>query len=84
MTIRVLVVEDDEGDAFLMQELLTELRDQAGEESAARFEPVWADSMTGALDVIRSSRCDVAILDLEVGGARGTEALSALDRKSVV
>lgn len=77
MLIRVLVVEDDEGDAFLIQELLTELREQAEIFGLARFEPTGVTTLPDALRELRSGQHDVVILDLEVGGARGTEALSA-------
>ncbi len=76
MHIRVLVVEDDEGDAFLMQALLTELREPDAE--GASFHPVWVSSLPMALESLRAKVCDVAIVDLEVSGSRGTDALHAV------
>lgn len=78
MLIRVLVVEDDEGDAFLIHELLTELREQAGIFGLARFVPTTASTLPHALEELRSGQPDVAIVDMEIGGARGTEALAAV------
>jgi len=78
MLIRVLVVEDDEGDAFLIRELLTGLRDQSLVDTATRFDPTVVATVPAALEALRSRRHDVVILDLEAGGARGTEALAAL------
>jgi two-component system cell cycle response regulator len=77
MLIRVLVVEDDEGDSFLIQELLTELREQAEIFGLARFQPVAVATLPEALLELRSGQYEVAILDLEIGGASGTEALAA-------
>jgi two-component system cell cycle response regulator len=78
MSIRVLVVEDDEGDAFLIQELLTELRAPGEANDATSFEPVAVGGVREALDALRPGGWDAAIVDLEVGGARGTEALAAV------
>jgi diguanylate cyclase (GGDEF)-like protein len=76
MHIRVLVVEGDEGDAFLMQSLLTELREQDSE--GATFHPIWASTLPTALESLRAGLCDVAIVDLDVDSGRGVEALHAV------
>ena len=76
MDIRVLVVEEDEGDAFLMQSLLTELREP--DDGGATFLPTTVTSLDPALEILRARRCDVVILDLETGGLHGMEALHTL------
>jgi len=76
MEVRVLVAEDDEGDAYLMQSLLTELREPPA--GGATFSPSVSDSLPSALEALRGHTFDVVILDLDIGGARGTDALAAV------
>jgi two-component system cell cycle response regulator len=76
MNIRVLVVVEDEGDAFLIQALLTELRDSVDGE--ARFIPIHVTAVEPALSVLGAKGCDAVILDLETGDGRGMEALQAM------
>jgi two-component system, cell cycle response regulator len=78
MSIRVLVVEDDEGDAFLMESLLTELREISASSAAPRFEPTTASSLASAAEALRSGSYSAVILDLDIPGSRGTEGLAAL------
>lgn len=63
--IRTLLVEDDEGDAFLVSELL--------EETAAPVELVWVRSLREARSALADVQC--VLLDL---GLPDTEALSGL------
>jgi len=82
MVIRVLVVEDDEGNAFLMQALLTELREPIA--GGASFLPSLTPSLPAASEALHSRTFDVVILDLDIGGAHGTEALSAVMAESPI
>jgi serine phosphatase RsbU (regulator of sigma subunit) len=66
--LRVLLVEDDEGDAFLVGELL--------HEAAAPFDLVVATSMREALTKLRGVQC--VLLDLGLPDAEGIDGLRKL------
>ena len=63
---RVLVVEDNPGDLYL-------LRDSLSQAGAGRFELVHADRLSGALDLIAERSFDIALLDLSLPDSRGLD-----------
>ncbi|GGK96187.1 serine/threonine phosphatase [Mangrovihabitans endophyticus] len=63
--LRVLLVEDDEGDAFLVRELLSE--------AGAPFDLVVATSLSGARPLMRGVHC--VLLDLGLPDAEGIDGL---------
>ncbi|MGZ6697304.1 MAG: PP2C family protein-serine/threonine phosphatase, partial [Solirubrobacteraceae bacterium] len=68
--VRVLLVEDDHGDAFLVSELLRE--------EAAPVDVRRAQSLTEGLDLLRSEPFDCVLLDLGLPDATGLAALESL------
>jgi serine phosphatase RsbU (regulator of sigma subunit) len=68
--VRVLLVEDDHGDAFLVSELLRE--------EAAPVDVRRAQSLTEAIDLLRSELFDCVLLDLGLPDASGLAALERL------
>jgi len=66
--IRLLLVEDNAGDARLLSEMLREAR-------AASFDLIWFDSLGKALEHLRAAPVDVAIMDLSLPDAHGLEAI---------
>jgi serine phosphatase RsbU (regulator of sigma subunit) len=68
--VRVLLVEDDPGDAFLVEELLRE--------DAAPVDMRRAQSLTEGLDLLRSEPFDCVLLDLGLPDASGLAALERL------
>src|SRR5689334_22385356 len=66
--LRILLVEDDEGDAFLVRELLAE--------SEAPFELTIATSLSGARTKMRGIQC--VLLDLGLPDAEGIDGLRRL------
>jgi len=66
--IRVLLIEDDEEDAFLTRRLLTG-------EGACRFEVAWADSLSAGLSML-SEQTDAVLLDLSLPDAQGWETFT--------
>ena len=68
--VRVLLVEDDHGDAFLVSELLRE--------EAAPVDVHRAQSLTEGLDRLRSEPFDCVLLDLGLPDASGLAALESL------
>lgn len=63
--IKILLVDDDEEDAFITEELLNE--------APGDFELTWLTSYNAALDVINASRFDVCLIDYRIGGETGIE-----------
>src|SRR5919112_3983103 len=66
--LRILLVEDDEGDAFLVQELLSE--------AGAPFELVVATTLREARGLLRGVQC--VLLDLGLPDAEGIDGLRKL------
>jgi diguanylate cyclase (GGDEF)-like protein len=66
-TIRVLLVEDDEDDAWLVRDMLSE-------GTSATFEVECVDRMAGARDYLVKSSADCVLLDLTLPDARWLEA----------
>jgi signal transduction histidine kinase len=67
--LRVLLVEDDPGDAHLTRKALSQLVDP-------KFEIDQSDSLAGAKDRLGSSDYDVALLDLGLPESSGIETLA--------
>ena len=65
---RILLVEDNPGDARLLQVYLRE----AG---AGRFDLTHADSLAGGIEHLRSHRVDLVLLDLSLPDAHGMETV---------
>ncbi|OBB61997.1 fused response regulator/phosphatase [Mycobacterium sp. 852013-51886_SCH5428379] len=70
--LRVLLVEDDRGDALLVEELIAD--------GVADIRLEWADSMAAAERGIRQARPDCVLLDLNLPDANGTEAVDRVCR----
>ncbi|MGW4493280.1 PP2C family protein-serine/threonine phosphatase [Streptomyces sp. NPDC004376] len=64
----VLLIEDDPGDALLVEELVTD--------SALKMSLRWVRSMTEAAEVLATEVPDCVLLDLHLPDAQGLEALS--------
>src|SRR5579859_5336452 len=69
--IRVLVIDDDEDDFFM-------LRDQLREADAKLYSVDWASSYQDGLNQILDQKHDIAILDYRLGGETGLDLLKAV------
>jgi diguanylate cyclase (GGDEF)-like protein len=69
--VRVLLVEDNLGDAELLRRSLAEI-------SNPRFELTQAPDLSTALGHARGASCDAVLLDLSLPDSRGVEAVRAL------
>lgn len=74
-TLRVLLIEDDEGDAVLVREMLTD--------AATPVDLVWAPSL-GAAERLWSAGTDCVLLDLQLPDASGLDGLRQLLRRGAV
>ena len=70
---RALVVEDNPGDAFLVQEQLS----QAG----TRFDVKSADHLSAAIESVSVQPPDVVLLDLDLPDSRGTDTIRRMVKK---
>lgn len=69
--VRILLVEDNPGDARLLRETLRD----AG---SLRFDLVHADRLSDALDRIRAEPADVVLLDLSLPDAHGMDTVARM------
>jgi len=68
VTIRVLLVEDDEDDYLITRDLLTEI-------AAGQYDLRWANSFADGLAAIAREEHDVALVDYRLGGESGLDLL---------
>ncbi|MDF3340185.1 fused response regulator/phosphatase [Mycolicibacterium septicum] len=72
--LSLLLVEDDRGDALLVEEQIADVGD------AADIDLVWVQSMAAAERVLVDDRPDCVLLDLNLPDAQGIDALHRLGR----
>lgn len=72
--LSLLLVEDDRGDALLVEEQIADLADTAD------IDLVWVQSMAAAERVLVDDRPDCVLLDLNLPDAQGIDALHRLGR----
>ena len=73
--IRVLLVEDNPGDARLLKEYLAE----SGRD---RFEIGHAERLSGGLQLVRDERFDVVLLDLNLPDSEGLDTVARMHREA--
>jgi two-component system cell cycle response regulator len=71
LATKILLVEDNPGDARLLQEALAEIAE-------ARFELIHRETLTQALNALAKSNPDVVLADLGLPDAKGLEAVVLL------
>ena len=69
--MKILLVEDNPGDARLTRELLKEV-------DTKQFEVVLANRLSAAIDLLKSSVVDAVLLDLGLPDSDGIDTFSAL------
>lgn len=74
--IRVLLVEDDPDDLFLIQEVLVQAH------AASRFELVHARSLEEALERVDRETFHLALLDLSLPDSKGLETFTRFQKKA--
>ncbi|WP_219638784.1 diguanylate cyclase [Cohnella sp. CFH 77786] len=77
-SIKVLLIEDNPGDARLIREAMSET-------DHADFDVLWADSLEDGIERLSESTFDVVLLDLSLPDSQGLETIKALrDQAKVV
>ncbi|MDR3570525.1 MAG: response regulator [Syntrophobacteraceae bacterium] len=74
-SIRVLLIEDDEDDFFLLDRALEEV-------SSARYEVTWAKTYESGLQEIERGGYDVCLLDYYLGAKNGLEILARVAKSA--
>ena len=64
--VKVLLIEDNPGDARLIREMLREVRD-------TRFELECADRLSAGLERLRNGGIDIVLLDLGLPDSQGLD-----------
>ena len=67
--IRVLLIEDNPGDARLIQEILAEAR-------GSRFEVKWTDRLAAARECLADGEIDLVLLDLSLPDSQGLDTFA--------
>ena len=67
-SIRLLLIEDNPGDARLLQEMLREAQD-------VHFELVWVDRLAKGLDKLQGDEVDAVLADLSLPDASGLDSV---------
>lgn len=75
LPIQVLLVEDNPGDARLLQELLSEV-------TSVQFDLVWVELLEKALLWLEQKSCDVILLDLSLPDSQGLKTLVKVKEKA--
>jgi len=70
-SIKVLLIEDNPGDARLIKEMLRE-------RESPRFDLEWVDRLSKGIDYLGKKFVDVVLLDLSLPDSRGTETFNKL------
>src|ERR1041385_5693396 len=73
--LRVLLIEDNPGDARLLREML-------GEVPTARFELTRAERLSEAMERVTRQRFDVILSDLSLPDSRGLETFHAISARA--
>ncbi len=73
--INVLLVEDDRGDAFYVQEILSDQKDQL-------IETVWVETIGQALGRLAGGDIDVILLDLSLPDGTGIKTFSKVNSQA--
>ncbi len=71
--IRVLLIEDDEEDKFLVSELL-------GEVTRTKYEITWVKTASAGITELQAGDFDVALVDYRLGAETGLDVLVAVPR----
>ena len=73
--IKVLLIEDNPGDARLITEALKEAED-------SRFDIVWRETLTDGLDILEEADTDIIVLDLSLPDSAGLDTLDTARKHS--
>ena len=69
--VKLLLIEDTPKDAELMREALAEVKDR-------RFEVVWADRLSTALEHLTRGGIDLILTDLDLPDSKGLETVAGV------
>jgi len=67
-TIKVLLVEDNPGDALLIKEMLSE-------SESTLFYLEWVDYLSKGIDYLATNKADIVLLDLSLPDSSGSDTL---------
>jgi PAS domain S-box-containing protein len=79
-TIKILLIEDDEVDAWMIQRHLrnVSLKEESG--SGAMFDLIWRNSLSSGLQFLTQEDVDAVLLDLNLSDSIGLETFSQIHK----
>jgi PAS domain S-box-containing protein len=80
-TIRILLIEDNEVDAWMIQKYLLDVSHNENVVSGAMFDFVWKDSLSSGLEFLTQEDVDAVLLDLNLSDSIGLETFTQIHKK---
>ncbi|MFZ3147689.1 MAG: PAS domain S-box protein [Methanothrix sp.] len=80
-SIKILLIEDNEVDAWIIQKYLLDASRKEDGVSGAMFDLVWKDSLSSGLKFLTREDVDAVLLDLNLSDSLGLETFSQIHKK---
>ena len=80
-TIRILFIEDNEVDAWMIQKYLLDVSHNENVVSGAMFDFVWKDSLSSGLEFLTQEDVDAVLLDLNLSDSIGLETFTQIHKR---
>ncbi|MDQ1261099.1 MAG: Methanosis regulatory histidine kinase FilI [Euryarchaeota archaeon] len=80
-TIKILLIEDNEVDALIIQKYLQDASSKEDGVCGAMFDLVWRDSLSSGLQFLTQEDVDAVLLDLNLSDSLGLETFSQIHKK---
>ena len=80
-TIKILLIEDNEVDAWIIQKYLQDASRKEDGVSGVMFDLVWKNSLSSGLEYLTHEDVDAVLLDLNLSDSLGLETFSQIHQK---
>jgi PAS domain S-box-containing protein len=80
-TIRILLIEDNEVDAWMIQKYLLDVSHKEDDVSGSLFDFVWKNSLSSGLEFLTQEDVDAVLLDLNLSDSIGLDTFSIIHKK---
>ncbi len=80
-TIKILLIEDNEVDARMIQKYLLDVSRKEDSVCGAMFDIIWKNSLSSGLEFLTQEDVDAVLLDLNLSDSLGLETFSQIHKK---